>query len=346
MAQIGAGLEMATSTTAPVLTGVQKAAILLVALGDHISSELLKHLPDEDVQTVTAAIASLPTFSQEQAEAVLEEFHSVTTDAALMGRGGVEFATRLLTNAFGPDGSKKHVERLPQAGKGSALDRLDPQLLVRFLRTEHPQTAALILSHLSAGQSAVILAAMDTEVRADLAVRIARLDQISPSVIGKISAVIGQKLKSAAEIKREPSGGPRAVAEIFNQLDSMLSDEILAEIGEKNEEVMEAIRLKMFVFDDLLTIDAAGIKEVLGRADRKLLTTALKGASEEMRRHLLKGMSQRGAAMLLEDMEAMGPVKIRDVEAAQMAIIAVVRQLESEGLVSRGKGGTSDEQYV
>src|SRR5271168_2802585 len=182
---------MAGSITGPVLTGVQKAAILLVALGDQISSELLKHLPDEDVQTVTSAIANLPSFSQEQAEAVLEEFHSVTMDAATLGRGGVEFATRLLTNAFGADGSKKHVERLPQPGKSSALARLDPQLLVRFLRTEHPQTAALILSHLSARQSAVILAAMDTEVRADLAVRIAKLDQISPSVIGKISTVIG-----------------------------------------------------------------------------------------------------------------------------------------------------------
>jgi flagellar motor switch protein FliG len=218
--------------------------------------------------------------------------------------------------------------------------------LVRFLRTEHPQTAALILSHLSAGQSAIILAAMDQDVRADLALRIAKLDQISPSVIGKISTVIGQKLKSAAEIKREPSGGPRAVAEIFNQLEATLSDEILAEIGDRNAEVMEAIRLKMFVFDDLLLIDTGGIKEVLGRADRRLLTTALKGASEEMRRHLLQGMSQRGAAMLLEDMEALGPVKIREVEAAQLAIIAVVRQLESEGLVSRGKGGGNDEQYV
>jgi flagellar motor switch protein FliG len=337
---------MATSTLTPALTGVQKSAILLVALGDQISSELLKHLPDEDVQTVTNAIANLPSFSQEQAEAVLEEFRSVTTDAAMLGRGGVEFAKRLLTNAFGPDGSKKHVERLPQSDKGSALGRLDPQLLVRFLRTEHPQTAALILSHLSAGQSAVILSAMDAEVRADLALRIARLDQISPAVIGKISTVIGQKLKSAAEIKREPSGGPRAVAEIFNQLESTMSDEILAQIGEQNADVMEAIRLKMFVFDDLLLIDAAGIKEVLGRADRRLLTTALKGASEEMRHHLLRGMSQRGAAMLLEDMEALGPVKIREVEAAQQAMIAVVRQLESEGVVSRGKGGGTDEQYV
>ncbi len=157
--------------------------------------------------------------------------------------------------------------------------------------------------------------------------------------------MIGQKLKSVGEIKRESSGGPRAVAEIFNQLDSNLSNEILMQIGEENADLMEAIRQKMFVFEDLLAIDANGVKELLARADRRQLTVALKGTSEEIRQHLLKGMSQRGSAMLLEDMEALGPVKIKDVEAAQQQVIAVVRQLESEGVISL-KGGGGNEQYV
>jgi flagellar motor switch protein FliG len=343
---------MASSTTVTAagtaLTGVQKCAVLLIALGDQISADLLKRMTDEEVQAVSNAIATLPAISSEQAQAVLEEFRNVTAEASQVGRGGVDYAKRILTNAFGPEGSKKHLDRLPSGpGKDQNLQRVDPQLLARFVKSEHPQTVAIILSHLNAAQSAAVLASMNPEVRADLALRIAKLDQISPAVIAKISAVIVQKLKSVGEVKRESSGGPRAVAEIFNQLDAQLSDEILAQIGEQNSEVMEEIRKKMFVFEDLLTIPANDIKELLGRADRRQLTIALKGSSEELRRHLLQGMSQRGAAMLLEDMEALGPVKIRDVEAAQDQVIAVVRQLESEGLLSRNKGGGGgDEQYV
>jgi flagellar motor switch protein FliG len=340
---------MAASAPLPHLTGVQKSAILLIALGEQGSAELLKHLSEDEVQMVSNAIASLPTISAEQAETVLEEFRSIAADAVQVGHGGVAYAKRMLTNAFGPERSKKHLERLPEAsGKGShsrELQRVEPQLLARFVRTEHPQTVALILSHLSPSQSAAVLASMDSPVRADVALRIATLEKISPAVIGKISTVIGQKLKSVGEIKRESSGGPRAVAEIFNQLDTTLSNEILTQIGEENADLMEEIRNKMFVFDDILSIDANGVKELLSRADRRQLTVALKGASEEVRQHLLKGMSQRGSAMLLEDMEALGPVKIKDVEAAQQQVIAVVRQLESEGVVTL-KGGGGNEQYI
>jgi flagellar motor switch protein FliG len=341
---------MAAPAAAPsYLSGLHKSAILLIALGDQASAELLKRLSDQEVQMVSNAIANLPAITPEQAEAVLEEFYRATSDAAHLGRGGVEYAKRILATAFGAEGSKKHVERLPDSqGKNSTahqLQRVEPQLLARFVRTEHPQTVALILSHLSAGQSAAVLASMDPQVRADLAVRIARLDRISPAVIGKISAVIGHKLESLGEIRRESSGGPRAVAEIFNQLDPSLSEEILTQIGEQNADLMEAIRQKMFVFEDLRAVDANGIKELLTRADRRQLTIALKGTSDELRRHLLQGMSQRGSAMLLEDMEALGPVKIREVEAARQQMIAVVRQLESEGVLSL-KGGGGNEQYV
>jgi flagellar motor switch protein FliG len=342
---------MATAAMAPVITGIQKAAILLIALGDQASAEILKHLSDEEVQKVSTAIANLPAISPEHAEAVLEEFRDATTGALHVGQGGVDFAKRMLTAAFGPEGSKKHLERLPKQAESSMsvnqqLQRFDPQLLARIVKSEHPQTVALILSHLSPGQSATVLASMDSRARADLAMRIARLDQISPAVIEKISCVIGKKLSSLGDIKRESSGGARAVAEIFNQLDAALSDEILNQIGEQNSELVEEIRQKMFVFDELMSLDAGGIKEVLSRADRRQLTLALKGTSDELRQHLLQGMSQRGASMLLEDMEALGPTKIRDVEAAQQQIIAVVRQLETEGLLSRNKGGGGNEQYV
>jgi flagellar motor switch protein FliG len=342
---------MAAAATAPSLTGLQKTAVLLVALGDQVSGELLKRMSDEEVQKVSKAIVGLPPISSAQAEAVLEEFHSATASAAQTGQGGVDYARRVLTSAFGLEGGKKHLDRLPAAGGSQSdqqLQRMDPPTLARLMKAEHPQTVALILSHLSPEQSAAVLGAMDESVRADLSIRIAKLSQISPAVIGKISDIIGRKVKTTGEADREPSGGPRAVAEIFNQLESTLSEEILNKIGEVNADIGELIRQKMFVFDDLLSVEAAGVKELLGRADRRILTTALKGAGEELRKHLLQGMSQRGAAMLLEDMEALGPVKIRDVEAAQQQIIAVVRQLEGEGVLSRkkGGGGGGGEQYV
>jgi flagellar motor switch protein FliG len=340
--------------TAVALTGVQKSAILLVALGDDVSAELLRRLSDDEVESVTNAIAKLPAISVQQAEAVLAEFHAATSDPSRGGRGGSDFARRLITSAFGAEGAKKHLQRLPGSRDGGAgqLEKVDPQLLARLVRSEHPQTVALVLAHLNRGQSGAVLASMDAPLRADVAARIAQLDQISPEVVEKISAAIGAKLEAlgGGKVKRESSGGPRAVAEILNQIDSELSEDILNQIADANSDLSDEIRQKMFVFEDLLRIDANGVKELLGRADRRQLTVALKGTSDELRQHLLKGMSQRGAAMLLEDMEALGPVKIKDVEAAQQQVIAVVRQLESDGVISRNKGGGggggSDEQYV
>ena len=339
---------MAAAAHAQVLSGIQKAAILLVSVGDQASAEMLKRLSDDEVQAVTAAIASLPAISREQAEGVLEEFHAATSYSG-HGHGGVDFAKRILTSAFGAEGSKKHVERLPKAAgrssdAGQRLQRLDPQLLARFVESEHPQTIALVLAPLSAGQSAAVLRSMSPELRAEVTIRLAGLDQISPVVMNKISTIISRKLQTLGEIKRESSGGLRAVAEIFNQLDGDMSSEILAQVGERDAGLVESIRQKMFVFDDLMMIDANGIKELLGRADRRQLTIALKGTGDELRKHLLQGMSQRGAAMLMEDMEALGPVKIREVEAAQQMMIALLRQLEMEGVVSLKGGG--DEQYI
>ena len=342
---------MAAAALAPALSGLQKAAILLVALGDEASGALLRHLSDEDVALVTAAIADLPLVPVTQAEAILEEFRDAANGALQMGHGGTDYARRVLAQAFGAEGSKRHMERLPQSTNRQAninqqLQRIDPQLLARFVRSEHPQTAALILSRVNPAQSAAVLASLESAARADIAVRIAKLNKISPAVVTKISTVIGARLKSLGDIQRESSGGPRAAAEILNEMDSVLSEEILKEIEQTNAALVEEIRAKMFVFEDLLTLDTAGVTELLSRADRRALTIALKGASEDLRKHLLKGLSQRGAAMLVEDMEALGPTKIRDVEAAQQSVIAVVRQLESEGVISRGKSGGKDEQFL
>ncbi len=342
---------MATMAPAFALTGAQKAAILLVALGDEVSAGLMRHLSDDEVQRVSEAIASLPAIPLERAELILEEFQDATNGMIQVGFGGPEYARRVLTHAFGPEVSKRHLDRLPTPGDQPSglqlqLQRAEPQMLARFVAGEHPQTMALILSRLKPGQSAKVLAMLDPKLRPGVAVRIARLEKISPAVIAKISSVVGGKLKAMGEVQRESSGGVRAVAEIFNEMDPAFSDELLGQIGEENSQLADEIRNKMFVFADLLTIDQAGITELMSRADRRQLTIALKGATEELRAHLLKGLSQRGSAMLLEDMEALGPIKIKDVEAAQEQIIALVRQLETEGVVSRKGGDDKNEQYV
>jgi flagellar motor switch protein FliG len=225
-----------------------------------------------------------------------------------------------------------------------ALQKADPQQVAKFIHNEHPQTIALVLSHLNPSQAAGLLYSLPNELRADVALRMANLDQISPDIITKIASIIGQKLKSLGEMSRESYGGVRAVAEMFNRLDSSCSKEIIETIDSRDPALAETIRHLMFVFEDLLLIDQNGMKEILGRIDRKVLTVALKGTSDQLKEHFLEGMSTRGAEMLREDMEALGPVKIKEVEAAQQQIIAVVRQMETEGAISLK--GAVGEQYV
>ena len=231
-----------------------------------------------------------------------------------------------------------------EAASFDVLQKADPQQLARFIHSEHPQTIALVLSHLNPSQAAALLFSLPSEMRADVALRMASLDQISPEIISKIASIIGGKLKSLGEVSREAYGGVRAVAEMFNRLDSNTSKEILDKIETADPNLVANIRHLMFVFEDLLLIGQEGMKEVLAKIDRKLLTMALKGTSDKLRDHFTAAMSQRGAEMLREDMEALGPIKIKEVESSQQQIIAVVRQLESEGVISLK--GTVGEQYV
>jgi flagellar motor switch protein FliG len=264
-------------------------------------------------------------------------------------KGGIEYAKKILIGAFGPEAAKRILDRLMKqlgsdAASFDALQKADPQQLAKFIHSEHPQTIALILSHLNPSQAAGLLFSLPAEIRADVALRMANLEQITPEIISKIAVIIGQKLKALGELSRESYGGVRAVAEMFNRLDSGTSKEILDSIEGTDTTLAETIRHLMFVFEDLLLIDPTGIKEVLGRIDRKILTVALKGTSEQLKNHFLQCMSQRGAEMLREDMEALGPVKIKEVESTQQQIIAVVRQLENEGVISLK--GAVGEQYV
>ena len=333
----------------PQLSGVRKAAILMVMIGDDASSTLLRTLDEDEVQEISREIARVQSLTSEEAEGVLEEFYQMAVAKDYVVKGGIEYARKVLMTAFGPEQAKKMLDRLMKAlGNETlsfdALQKADPQQLAKFIHSEHPQTIALILSHLNPSQAAGLLFSLPAEMRADIAVRMANLDQISPEIISKIAAVIGSKLKTLGELSREAYGGVHAVAEMFNRLDSNTSKEILESIEGSNPSLVETIRHLMFVFEDLLLLDVNAIKEVLAKVDRKILTVALKGTSDQMKNHMLQAMSQRGAEMLREDMEALGPIKIKEVEAAQQQIIAVVRQLETEGVLSLK--GTAGEQYV
>ncbi|MDQ6665183.1 MAG: flagellar motor switch protein FliG [Acidobacteriota bacterium] len=332
-----------------LLSGIRKAAILLIILGDKSSAELIKQLEDDEVHLVSREITRIGSITSEQAEAVLEEFHQMTMARNFVVNGGIDYAKKMLMEAYGPEVAKKVLDRLVKAlgtdvANFDALHKADPQQLAKFIHGEHPQTIALILSHLNPSQAAALLFSLPVNLRSDVALRMANLDQISPEIINKIAGIIGQKLQTLGEFSRESYGGVRAVAEMFNRLDSGTSKEILENIEGQDPNLVETIRHLMFVFEDLLLVDANGIKEVIARIDRKLLTVALKGTSDQLRNHFLQGMSQRGAEMLNEDMEAMGPVKIKEVESAQQQIIALVRQLESDGTISLK--GSVGEQYV
>jgi flagellar motor switch protein FliG len=318
-------------------------------LGEEASAEILRNLDEEEVALIGREVARISAIASDQAEAVLEEFYQMALAHDYVVKGGMEYARKLLISAFGAEPARRILDRLAKSlsadsANFDAIQKADPQQLAKFIHSEHPQTIALILSHLNPSQAAGLLFSLPGQMRGDVALRMANLDQISPEIISKIARVIGLKLKSLGEVSREAYGGVRAVSEMFNRLDSNTSKEILESIERDDPNLVETIRHLMFVFEDLLLLDQNAIKELVPKIDKKALTIALKGTSEQLKNHLLAAMSQRGAEMLREDMESLGPVKIKDVETAQQQIISVVRKLEAEGVISlRGAGG---EQYV
>lgn len=331
------------------IPGAKKCAILLIILGQEITAEVLRQMDESEVQRIGQELARASSVTAEQAEGVLEEFYQMSIAHNYVLKGGVDYARKVLIQAFGPEEAKRILDRLLKQLGGEnlsfdALQKADPTQLAKFIHNEHPQTIALILSHLNPTQAGGLLHALPAEIRADVAHRMASLEQISPDIIGKIANIIGLKLKEIGDFSRESTGGVQAVAEMFNRLDSGTSKEILEGLEAINPQLTQGIRQLMFVFEDMLMIDEIGIKELLSRIDRKLLTVALKGTSDKLRDHFLSAMSQRGAEMLREDMDALGPVKIREVEGAQQQIITVLRQLENEGVINLK--GAVGEQYV
>ncbi len=330
------------------MTGVRKAAIVVMALGEENSAKLFKHLQEDEIERIVREVASLGTIAPEVGEKVLDEFHQMTTAADYISTGGVDHARRLLTKTLGPDLSRRILDRVVKSFHTNAgfatLEKANPQQLSKFILAEHPQTIALILAHLNAGSAAQLVTQLPDDMRADVLMRMASLEDISPDVIARISGVIDQRLKTLGGPQREQRGGVRAVAELFNRLDRSVSQPALERIENDSPDMAVSIRNLMFVFEDLGAVEDNGIREIVNRADKKHLTVALKGASEEIRQRFFNNMSKRAAELLKEEMELMGAVRLREVEKGQHEIVAIARKLEEEGLITTGAG--AGEPYV
>jgi flagellar motor switch protein FliG len=330
--------------------GSVKSAILLLSLGYEQCAELLKLLTDEQVRQISEAIAALGDITPEQTEAVLEEFVRSSGHGAGNMSGGLARARRILAAAFGQEVARKMIERLPKKSRGggsadfSSLEEAEPERLVNFLGTEHPQTIALVLVHLKAEKACKVLEALPEDLRVDVTMRMAALDGTSPEVVGRIAKVLDQKVRALGRRSRKAAGGVRVVADLLNRVEPTVAEVILAQIEQKDEKTAKQVRDLLFVFENLLSLDSKGLKELVGKVDRKVLTVALKGTSDELQSQIFATMSKRGAEMLKEDMEALGPVKIREVEGAQQQIIDIARGLEKEGVLSLTS--SEAEQYV
>ncbi|MBK9795196.1 MAG: flagellar motor switch protein FliG [Geothrix sp.] len=328
------------------LTGMQKAAVLMVTLGDETASNIFKYLEEDEIQTISREIAITKHVQPEVAEEVMEEFHTMTQARSYISQGGIEYAKKLLIKSVGPEVARKIIDRLVKALESSAgftsLERANPQQLSKFIQNEHPQTIALILAHLNASQAAELISSLPEVLRSDVAMRMASLQEISPEVVRRISLILEQKLEALGSFATEAYGGVRAVAELFNRMDRNTGRAVLEKIETENPQLAASIRDLMFVFDDILLIDDNGITEILKRADKKTLTIALKGTSEELQNQFFRNMSSRAVELMKEEMEFMGPVKLKDVEKSQHEVVEIVRQLEEEGVISIGGGGGED----
>ncbi|BAT71436.1 flagellar motor switch protein FliG [Thermosulfidibacter takaii ABI70S6] len=324
------------------LSGVQKAAILMILLGPEVATKVFRELSEDVIMEITKEIAMIKAVDPEVAKEVLEEFFTLTVAKEHLAKGGVDYAKKILIEALGPEKAKKVVASLVKNMETSigfeALKNIRPQQLAKIIQKEHPQTIALILAHLDPPKAAESLAELPESLRVEVVKRLASLSDISPEVLRRLSVVLEEKLQNVSVTDVE-IGGPKTVAEILNRLDRETTKEILDELAKQNPEMATQIRDLMFVFEDIIKLDDFAIREILKRVDKKVLTVALKGASEELKEKFFRNMSQRAAETLKEEMEYLGPVKLKDVEAAQREIVELVRKLEDEGVISIGGAG-------
>ena len=318
----------------------QKIAILLVQLGEDVTSALFSKMSIQAITEISKHIANSNSIEKNIGAAVLEEFYAIVQSNQYLNTGGLEYAREILYKALGPDEAKKVLERLNKTMQSSQnfafLAKIKPQQLADFIMNEHPQTVALILAHMDPSAAAETLYIFPDELRAEVAMRMAKLGDITPAIIKRVSTVLESKLEALATYKVEV-GGPRSVADVFNRLGAKVSKATLSQIEQLDQELASSIKEMMFTFEDIVDLDGAGIREILKAADKNDLRLALKNAAEELKEKFYANMSQRAKDAFIEELQFLGAVKMKEVESAQRKIVDVVQALAEQGVLQLGE---------
>lgn len=328
------------------LTAMQKAAIALVSFGPEVSALVLKGMHENDLESITIEIANMRDVPPEIESKVIEECHNIFMARQYISQGGVDFASEILEKAVGAAKAREILQRLESSFKTkgfSLLRDIDPKQLSGFFQNEHPQTTALILTQLASQQAASVLSELAPELQAEVSLRIATMEKISPEILKEIEATLEAHFGTDSGRDLSVSGGAKTIAEILNLIDTTAEKNILQSLEAEDAELAAEIKNMMFVFDDLILLDDRSIQRLLKEVETKDLSTALKAASEEVKNKIFANVSERVAVMIKEEMEFMGPTRLSDVEAAQGRIVETVRRLEEEGqIIISGRGGKED----
>lgn len=327
------------------LTGRQKAAVLLISYGSELSSKILKHLREDEIEDLTLEIANLRRVDVETKEKVLQEFYEMCLAQNYISTGGIEYAQEMLEKALGPSRAQDILTKLTSSLQIRPFDfarKTEPTQLLNFIQSEHPQTIALVMSYLHPEQAGMILSALPPPQQVEVAKRIATMDRTSPEVLREVESVLEKKLSSFVMQDFTVAGGVEAAVAILNRVDRGTEKTIMEALEEDNPELAEEIKKRMFVFENIVTLDDRSIQTVLRQVDMKDLALALKTASEEVASRIFKNVSKRAAEMLKEDMSLMGPVRLRDVEEAQQKVVNVIRQLDESGEIVIARGGEDE----
>jgi flagellar motor switch protein FliG len=332
------------------LDGARKAAIVLLALGKEAATDVIKGLEESEVEKIASEMARIGTVPHEVQERALAEFTGAMTSGSGAGAGGVERATELLESALGKSRASEivtKVRRQHATGAISKLEQMNPGTVAEFLKGEHPQTLALIIAQLEPRFAAMTLGALPEDLRGDIAHRIATMDEISPSTTKEIDRILSSTLEGIGSADMATAGGVKILADILNQGERTMENEILGAMETKDSAVATQVKQLMFVFDDILLLDDRAMQRVLREVDTKDLAVALKGSDDEVKEKIFKNISERAAGMIQEEIDYMGPKRLSEVEAAQQAIIEVIRNLEESGeIIIPGRGGAGDDLIV
>ncbi|MDR2798355.1 MAG: flagellar motor switch protein FliG [Treponema sp.] len=330
------------------ITGRQKAAIFLVSIGAEVSSEIFKYLREDEIETLTFEIARLETVESEQKDAILQEFQELMMANQFISTGGIDYARELLEKALGSQKAVDIINRLTSSLQVRPFDfirRTDPAHLLNFIQQEHPQTIALIVAYLEPNKASVIIQNLPHEMQSDVARRIATMDRTSPEVLREVERVLEKKLSTLSSEDYTAAGGVESIVEILNLVDRTSEKQIIEALEGEDPELAEEIKKRMFVFEDIVMIDDKSIQKILREVDSGELAKALKSVDAEVQDKIFRNMSKRAAGMLKEDMDYMGPVRLKDVEEAQQKIVSIIRRLEESGEIVIARAG-EDELVV